>query len=98
VPNYRETATTKLHMSPAEVVELARTCTTTNSTTAAAILGISRPTLFANLHNGTFEAMGVHPLRFAKNWRWPVVELARAVGVEVPAPGPARKPRATTAA
>lgn len=76
-------------LTRAELLELAETSPVTNLVMAGRAFGVSEPVIRERARSGELAEMGVRVLRLGAQWRIPVADLLRVLGIDMDTPGPA---------
>lgn len=65
-----------------ELIELAKTTPVVNLVTTGRAFGVSEPVIREQARNGELERMGVRVLRLGAQYRVPVTDILRVLGIE----------------
>ena len=76
-------------LTRAELLELAETSPTTNLVMLGRALGVSEPVIRERARRGELDKLGIRCLRLGAQWRVPVADIIRFLGIDMGTAGPA---------
>jgi len=72
-----------------ELLDLAETCVVTDLVTLGRALGVSEPVIRERARRGELDKLGIRCLRLGAQWRVPVADILRFLGMDMETAGPA---------